>query len=232
MASVGLPKGNNERVAWSINFEAEFPTLSESLGFSEDEKKELLDHVANLRYAILRSQKALAFSKACSKYKSEMLGGIKDTQEAPVSPVFNDIAPPAVPVEAGIVPFIKTALQRMKLNKNFSEAIAQTLMIAETEAEAVSLEDSKPTGQGSARANSVVRIEWFKGIFDGVIVESQRGDETVWTRLDRDFRSPFDDDRPPLVAGKPEERRYRLRYFIDDELVGEYSDIIVVITKP
>ena len=36
----------------------------------------------------------------------------------------------------------------------------------------------------------------------------------------------------PLVAGKPEERRYRLRYFIDNQAVGAWSDVIIVITLP
>jgi hypothetical protein len=80
--------------------------------------------------------------------------------------------------------------------------------------------------------NSATRIDWMKGKFDGVDVESQRGDEIDWTKLGRDFRSPFEDERPPLAAGKPEERRYRLRYLINDKPVGEWSDVIVVITKP
>ncbi len=33
---------------------------------------------------------------------------------------------------------------------------------------------------------------------------------------------------PALVAGQPEERRYRLRYRANDVPVGEYSDIFVV----
>lgn len=44
--------------------------------------------------------------------------------------------------------------------------------------------------------------------------------------------SKFNDTRPPLNAGKPEERRYRLRYFIDNKEVGNWSDVIVVITLP
>lgn len=75
-------------------------------------------------------------------------------------------------------------------------------------------------------------LDWVKGKFDGVIIESQRADETAWTRLDRDFRSPFEDERPPLQTSKPEERRYRLRYFVDDESIGEWSDVLVVITNP
>ena len=232
MATGNLPKGNNERVVWCDNFETEFPLKSTILGYSTAETTELVNYVINLRYNIQRAQTALAFSKACSAYKTAMLNGVTNTQETPVLPVFNDLTLNATPVEPGIVPFINNALQRIKLSKNYNEAIGQTLMIAGTEEAPLNLTDAKPTAQATAQTGSVVRIEWMKGKFDGVIIESQRDDETAWTRLDRDFRSPFDDERPPLAAGKPEERRYRLRYFIDDKPVGDYSDTINVSTRP
>jgi len=232
MPSVGLPTGNNERVTWSINFEAEFPPLSSGLGFSTAETTELLNHVINLRFIILRAQRALAFSKACSQYKHGMLGGVEATQDAPVLPVFTDLSVPNPLVEAGIVPFINNALQRIKLSKGYSEAVGQTLMIAGTQEEPANLGTAKPTAQCTALADFTARIDWAKLKFDGVVIDSKRGDQTEWTRLDFDTRSPYEDTRPPLVAGQPEERRYRLRYFIDDQLVGEWSDDIVVITRP
>lgn len=231
MAIGNLPKGNNERVAWSINFEAEFPALGADLGFTPAEITDLIEKVGYLRFLILRNQKALAFSKACSQYKSEMLSGVSETQEPPKVPAFNDIAEPAA-VGAGIVPAINKALQRIKLSKNYSETVAQTLMIAGTQEAPLDFTTAKPFGQALSLADFTVRIEWIKGKFDGVIIESKRGTETSWTRLDRDFRSPFDDTRPPLVSGQPEERRYRLRYFNDDEPIGEWSDEIVATARP
>jgi len=53
-----------------------------------------------------------------------------------------------------------------------------------------------------------------------------------WSRLDFDMRSPFENTRPPLAAGKPEERRSRLRYFIENQAVGLWSDVFVVNTLP
>ena len=52
--------------------------------------------------------------------------------------------------------------------------------------------------------------------------------ETAWTLLGQDNFSPYLDGRALLVAGQPEERRYRLRYLDGDELVGEYSDVMAV----
>ncbi len=80
--------------------------------------------------------------------------------------------------------------------------------------------DSKPTASGTAMTGSVVRIDWTKGKFDGVFIDSERGDETAWIRLDFDMRSPDENSRPPLAAGKLEERHYCLIYFIDNQTVG------------
>jgi hypothetical protein len=52
--------------------------------------------------------------------------------------------------------------------------------------------------------------------------------ETEWTTIGFDTNSPYTDARAPLVAGQPENRRYRARYRDDDQPVGEWSDIIEV----
>jgi len=55
MATV-LPNGNNERIAWSLNFEAEFPALAAGLGFTGQEAQSLTDDAAAMRFAILFAQ--------------------------------------------------------------------------------------------------------------------------------------------------------------------------------
>jgi hypothetical protein len=59
-----------------------------------------------------------------------------------------------------------------------------------------------------------------------VFIDSERSDETAWTRLNFDMHSPDEDSRLPLAADKSEERRYRLIYFIDNQTVGVWSDTI------
>lgn len=186
-----------------------------------------------MRFAILNAQAGAAFSKACTGYKNAMLGGVGDGVATPEIPVFNAAATPSGgTVEAGILEFLSKALQRAKLSANFNEAIAEQLMIAAPAPDNAIPGDAKPKGAGTAMTGSVVRIDWMKGKFDGVYIDSQRADETSWTRLDFDMRSPYEDTRPPLAAGKPEERRYRLIYFIDNQIVGVWSDVITVITLP
>ncbi len=68
-----------------------------------------------------------------------------------------------------------------------------------------------------------------KGRFDGVDIETRRDGEPTWTYLAFDSFSPYLDTRPPAVAGKPEVRRYRLRYRNKENPVGVWSDLIQVL---
>ena len=233
MATSLLPKGNNERIAWTLNFEDKFPVLAPGLGFAAAEVTDLTDASQLMRFAILNAQAGAAFSKACTGYKIQMLGGVGDGVATPEIPVFNAAASPfGGAVEAGILEFLSKALQRAKLSANFNESVAEQLMIGTPAPDDAIPVDAKPKGAGTAMTGSIVRIDWTKGKFDGVYIDSQRADETVWTRLDFDMRSPYEDTRPPLAAGKPEERRYRLIYFIENQIVGVWSDVITVITLP
>lgn len=83
-----------------------------------------------------------------------------------------------------------------------------------------------------AMPNSEVRGNWAKRSADGLQYECQRGNEIEWTVLGRDNNSPFMDGRPPLVSGQPEVRRYRARYVVNDDLVGNYSAVASVTTIP
>jgi hypothetical protein len=83
-----------------------------------------------------------------------------------------------------------------------------------------------------ALPNSEVRGNWQKRTADALQYESQRGNETEWTVLGRDSNPPFFDGRAPLVAGQPEVRRFRGRYIVNDEPVGNYSAVATVTTIP
>ena len=90
---------------------------------------------------------------------------------------------------------------------------------------------SRRAARPSALPKHDVIITFVKHGHEGADVESQRAAETEWSYLAFDGYSPYLDNRPPLVSGQPEERRYRLRYRDKDEPVGEYSDVFVVTTE-
>lgn len=146
----------------------------------------------------------------------------------PVAPLY-----PAPPVlftpTAGMWDQIVALAERIRNTVGYTTAIGEDLGIVPPLGAPV-LGD--PTFTLTALPNSEVRGDWVKGTADGVIYESQRGGETVWTVLGTDANSPFIDGRPPLVAGQPEVRRYRLRYIVNDVPVGNYSAVASVTTVP
>ena len=231
MANI-LPTRDSERITWSLNFETEFPALAATLGFTNMEMTALLQDAAAMRHAILYAQVGAAFSKACTAFKNGMLGGVGENQLTPSQPSFTPPPNPPATVDAGIIERLSNAMNRAKLSAGYTQTIGETLMIATPPVDSSIPTDAKTSVKATSLTGSIVRLDWIKGKFDGVFIDSQRNDEDAWTRLDFDMRSPFEDTRPPLVAGKPEERRYRLRYFVDNQAVGAWSDVVIVITLP
>lgn len=228
-----IPMTENGRIEWADNFVIWMPQLGADLGFTAGEIAAGVNDARMMRYVIEDARNASAHSKAKTAYKNDILGGVKPGKNSPDSPVYQEITPPADLTTEGVLARLSNVARRAKEHPNYTDAIGEKLMIATPDADNDSDNStSKPKGAGTAMPGSVNRIDWMKGKFDGVFIDSQRGDETEWTRLDFDMRSPYEDTRPPLVAGRPEERRYRLIYFIDNQMVGVYSDVIVVITIP
>jgi len=56
-------------------------------------------------------------------------------------------------------------------------------------------------------------------------------DETDWTYLAIDTRSPYSDHRPLQVPGQPEKRRYRVCYW-DETLSYVWSPVLQVVFGP
>lgn len=77
-----------------------------------------------------------------------------------------------------------------------------------------------------------MQLDFSKEKYDGVFIESRRPGEEDWQQLGVDNYSPFIDDRPPLEAGKPERREYRVRYLLRDQATGEWSDIVTATFVP
>lgn len=232
MAEGVIPNSNRGRLAWAENMELRLPSFGAELGFSAEQIDAVIADCRMMRFVILNAWEAKTHSKVANNYKRAILGNRKTKAALSPPPAFTPIELPDVITMSGVLKRLQNAAALMKLSANYSSIIGEQLRIVSSKGASFSPDAGKPKAKSKALINSVVRLDWIKGKFHGVFVESQRGGETTWTRLDTDTRSPYIDARPPLEAGKPEERRYRLRYLLNDKLVGEWSDTIIVITKP
>ena len=76
-------------------------------------------------------------------------------------------------------------------------------------------------GAGGAQQG---RINFTKYTHQGVYVESRRGG-SAWEFLAIDTERPYVDERPLVVAGTPEVREYRLRYWDKGTPNGPWTDV-------
>jgi hypothetical protein len=94
------------------------------------------------------------------------------------------------------------------------------------------LSAAKPTLGGLDKHGGVVEVSFNLLTSEGVNVYSQRDGDTEFKLLSRDTCSPYVDNRPLLVAGKPELRRYKAVFVIGDEEVSQFSDDLTVNCSP
>jgi hypothetical protein len=230
MSEYYLPRNEDARKTWAENMILKFPPLSASLGFSATERDDFIADLVMLIYLITSAQSSRNESKARTAFKKQMQDGIPAGGTALALPLDTQPAEPEKLVEAGVLPRIRAAVQRMKSQPGYTAAIGEQLQIEFSGASDFNASEGKPKFGGAAEIGRVI-LDWTKGDFDGVVVESMRGAETTFNFLDKDYKSPFPDLRPNLVAGQPEVRRYRMFYLLDDEIVGESSDEVAITTK-
>jgi hypothetical protein len=230
---MSYPKADAEFVIWYKNFAQKFAAHAPALGFTAADVSAVQADGAMLDFLIsdlLPTYQAAL--QARTSYKNLIKDGPLGTQggDPPAAPSLGTAPATVAP---GVVPRLRQLIKRIKSAPNYTQSIGQDLDITGAEGNAPGdVEKAKPAAKGFALPGSQVRIEFKKSGFDGVFIECRRKGETDWTKLGIDLFSPFIDARPPLEAGVPEVREYRLRFLLRDEAVGEWSDIISVITTP
>lgn len=224
-----IPRTEDGRKSWGDNMLLKFPPISSSVGFHAAETAAFLNDVTTMIFIIDSSQSAQAESKAWTAYKKQMMEGVADGAiELPI-PITTAPAVPADMKGAGLIPRIRAAIAQIKAAPGYTDAIGEQLLIVGDGADDLNPNDGKPEFKALPKFGSVI-LDWKKGDFDGVLIESMRGTETAFSFLDKDYKSPFPDMRPNLVAGVPEVRRYRMIYLLDDQVVGVWSDEVVITT--
>ena len=72
-------------------------------------------------------------------------------------------------------------------------------------------------------------IDWVKSDMEGVFIYGSY-DGNKWTKIGRDTRSPYEDERKNL-SDKPEDRYYKLRYIKNDKPIGLESDVAKILAE-
>ena len=147
-------------------------------------------------------------------------------------PVLPANFPAAVP--PGIVPRFRALAKRVKAATGYTVAIGEILGIERpqsTPASEMSEDGPQPVLRGKSLDTGGAEIKSNKGDAEAVDVYGKRDGDADFVFLMRVLHFPWVDNRPLLVAGKPEKREYRAMFIRKNQPYGNMSAIITVIVS-
>lgn len=229
-----LPKDEPGIADWFDNYGAKMDTDGANYGFSSVEVKQAKDDAVMVRNIVTAMAAVEAFRREYVQFKRIMLYGAKNIA-APVYPTMTLPVEPALLLGmlGGIIKRMRSYVKRLKEASNYNDAVGADWRVLPIQEEGIGELEAKPTLKPTPMADSEVDINFVRGEWDGVEVEMQRGsDVNDWTSLGRFYKSPAEDDTPPVTPNTPETRRYRGRFLKGNKPVGQHSDIVSIVTIP
>ena len=148
-----------------------------------------------------------------------------------VQPPLPTTTPPTTLVDQGALTRITLYVKIIKASEGYTEAIGIDMGIVGTEA-------TKPEGPPDFTLDTIMGpdchcavVKYKKRGHMAVVIQGKVG-AGDWVELSVSTQSPYTDSRPLAVAGQPEVREYRLRYWDDGAAVGEWSAVQKITIAP
>jgi len=160
-----------------------------------------------------------------TRWRDSLATGIPDPAISAAPPAPATLTPPAGTAFFGMLSWLFGEIARWKKAEGYTDTIGHDLGVigaANTQPDPNAI----PEVRGEV-CDAEVLLHFQKEGHEGVWIEGQVGDETVWSFLAIDTTNPYNDTRPLKVAGQPEKRRYRLCFW-DGLPTNQWSNIIEV----
>lgn len=227
-----FPEQTGLWAGWFDNLATQLPLANAELDM---DAAVVTARVADARYCQYACGPWLTFARETGTQATAALEVLlyQTSAAAYAMPVFTPPALPAgvVAVPAGALNRIKDFVAQIKRSPNYTDAIGQQLkIIGEEDTEEHAYPEFSLT-QEREEGCQCVRIRFFKYGHKGVMIHSRRG-AGAWESLGIDLASPYQDERPLLVAGQPEMREYRLQFYDNEGPNGEMSPIQQITVAP
>ncbi|GAL83113.1 hypothetical protein Galf_1817 [Sporocytophaga myxococcoides] len=223
-----LPKADKEKAIWLKNFSGKLQIHAANVGIASEE----VIGVSNDALAFLYALEMVENSKNETAQKVSFKNILADGSEAlaltyPTSiPALNQ---PAL-VKAGIFKRTGKLVQRIKNHPNYNDSIGKDLGVIGSE----STQDRttmKPEISGALDAHRPL-IKWKKGTADSIDIYVDRKDGKGFVFLANDSTPDYIDTHPLSSGSDTAIWSYKGIYKIQDEQVGEFSNIInITVTR-
>ena len=216
-----FPGSEPAQVPWCTNFRLKISTHGPTCGLTAGEVTDIIGDVDYYIFLLNVWHPALQEDvKEGTRYKKIIADGSGATVPLPAGTTFT---PPTVR-PPGVLNRLFNLVAKIKLAGGYTEAIGLDLGVigAEDTAAHEFPEFTSKTEQGTTGQR--VRLLFKKFGHLGVTIESRRG-TGPWEFLAIDTESPQLDERPLMVAGQPETREYRMRWYDKDGPNGDWSPV-------
>ena len=221
-----LPKDDNGRLVWISNFATKISEYAARLGITPAQIAQVETDRDLFAWIIGFINEQKTNVEALTAFKNQLSEG-----KLPLSalPVFG-IAPP-LPANAlnDIFGRVRLMVRAIKGNAALTEAIADALGIIGEESED-DVNTWKPILKVRIEAGSP-NILWTKGNSNGIKIWVDRGDGQGFKFLGTDTIPNFLDKHALPAQGQSVLWKYQAIYILDDEEVGEMSDVLEVSVK-
>ncbi|MEK6258117.1 MAG: hypothetical protein AABP62_05805 [Planctomycetota bacterium] len=198
-----IPSENAKLVTWLTNLIAKVEAFGGVLGMTELQ----ITTFEGVLQGILNEVQAVPTARNAWQATVATLRATKQTKLGKTGPVRSQIG-------------------KWKASGLLTPAMEQEMKLVGTE-DGVDPNTYRPGISAEARSG-FVRVTFKKLGVDGVNVYMRLKGQSVWRKLAFDSISPYDDHTELAVTGVPEVREYRALGVIDDEEIGQPSDIVSV----
>jgi hypothetical protein len=213
-----LPPDDATRCTWLNNFATKLPTYAATIGVTPDEAASAAADNLFCAYVCDARNQFNQFAKDWTAYKNGARSG-PTMGDMPTPPTL--AAAPAM-VEPNIFGRITALVARIKAHPGYTEAIGQDLAIVGGE-QTVDLDAMKPVLKLSLQAGHP-NVGWKKAGMGSLEILVDRGNG-VFAYLATDTVPDYLDTAALPAAGTSAVWKYKAIYRLNDEQVGQWSDV-------
>ena len=220
-----LPRKDEKRLTWLKNFNLKLIHHADTLGILAPVLLIVLNDTNAFAYTMAFKTAMKASAKSVTSFLKSLSNGTLDKL---VKHYPSFVGPAIIPDEVafGVFPRTTILVRQIKANTNCTEDIALDLGIVGTD---IDPEFDKAKPELTLKiSGEFIKGRYKKGQTHGILLESMRGDETIFSYLLTATKASFTDKRPNLVTGQAENRRYRAWYILNDEVIGLVSNVVMI----
>jgi hypothetical protein len=213
----------DEKLAIQLsNFTSKIDTYATTFALTTAETDGIKQDALYYTWAINNFKKIDTYKLNWTTFKNILKKGENNATSnfAPDAPIL-DVMPTVV--APGILVRFTTMVNRIKAHQDYTTAIVQNLGIEYTATQTLDLNAAQPILKVVLRGGQV-NLLWKKGKYGGIIIEKDSG--AGFVTLDKDFHPDFIDNSPLPAQGQTALWKYRAYYLLNDEKIGQVSDIV------